>query len=65
MGTLGHSFRHLEGIPSPVEEELVEPAAASIDDGLGCLRGLAIALLFNAAFVLTGVVLWAIWRWLK
>jgi hypothetical protein len=65
MSTLGRSFQHLDSITAPAEKELTEPAVASIDDCMGCMRGLAVALLFNAALVLAGMAIWTIWRWLR
>jgi hypothetical protein len=62
MSTLEHSLGQLDGIASAAEKR---EAPSSVDDGLGCMRGLAIAMLFNAALVLIGCAAWIVWRWLK
>ena len=42
-----------------------EPQAVPEDDGLGCMRGLAVAMLCNVVFVLMVAAGWELWRMLR
>ena len=74
MSTFSHSLqpvrvRHLSLVQKStlhntaalLEEEPFAPA----DDGLGCMRGLAIAMLCNIVLALVGTACWELWRLLR
>jgi hypothetical protein len=74
MSTLSHTLQpthaeHLSFAHNDVDIStgaLTEEPRIPTDDGLGCMRGLAIAILFNiilASAVIAGWQLWRILRW--
>ena len=46
-------------------EALEAQATAPADDGLGCMRGLAVVMLLNVVFLLTILAGWELWRHLR
>jgi hypothetical protein len=71
MSTLSHTFHpatakrlslvHTDAFPTEASAERFHPA----DDGLGCMRGLAVAMLCNVVFVLIIAAGWELWRLLR
>jgi hypothetical protein len=56
-----HSIVHVDG---PAEIFSEEPQA-STDDGLGCMRGFAVAMLFNIILASVAIASWQLWRILR
>jgi hypothetical protein len=73
MGTFGNSLQSsglnqitlVRTNPALRTDETAEEASIVLDDGLGCVRGIAFAMLFNVVFALTIAGAWEAWRLLR
>ena len=72
MSTFSHSLQsthavHLSLVPKETDASSLKSKESSVpaDDGLGCMRGLAVAMLFNAALILMIAGCWELWRLLR
>ena len=64
MSTYTHSLRPVHDKRLPLAEH-AEPREAPEDDGLGCMRGLAVAMFCNVILVLMIAAVWGLWRLLR
>ncbi len=73
MSTFSHSLqpiriRHLSLVPKDVRVEAefsIEDSLAPADDGLGCVRGIAVAMVCNLIFALMVAAGWGLWHFLR
>jgi hypothetical protein len=64
MSTLSHSLQQIR-VNRLKLAEADQPQVAPEDDGLGCVRGLAVAMLCNVIFLLMIAAGWELWRVLR
>ena len=64
MSTISHSLRSIQARHLQLVER-AEPRGIPEDDGLGCMRGLAVAMICNLIFALMIAAGWGLWRLLR
>lgn len=63
--TADSSFQFPDLTAAPVQPAEWVSDSGKVDNGLGAFRGLAFALIFEAATVFAGVSVWHVWRLLR
>ena len=64
MSTISHSLRSIQARHLQLIER-AESQEGPEDDGLGCVRGLAVVMLCNLIFAMMIAAGWGLWRLLR